>query len=145
MKRHTSLAPLSRQHHHALLLAQLLKTAAPDYKGMPNTPAGKAAYAVEFYKSDLLPHFAAEEAVFEKIMHLDNGLQVMLKEIVAEHAILRHLFEGMVANARDVAYQNEVGMLLEKHIRREERELFPLIERIADEATLASLATILHH
>ena len=36
---------------------------------------------------------------------------------------------------------NELGWLLEKHIRKEERELFPEIERILTEGELSELKT----
>ena len=35
MKRHKALIPLSHDHHLLLLLAQLIKKNAPDYKGLP--------------------------------------------------------------------------------------------------------------
>ena len=67
MKRHESLAPLSREHHAALLLAQLLKKNAAAYKGMPADTPGKILYAAEFYSSHLIAHFDDEEKVFEKL------------------------------------------------------------------------------
>jgi hypothetical protein len=55
MKRHLSLQPLSREHHEALLLAQLLKKNAPAYKGLPLNEHEKIAYAVTFLKR-ILPN-----------------------------------------------------------------------------------------
>ncbi len=144
MKRHPSLIPLSRQHHGALLLAQMLKMTAPDYKGMPADAAGKTSYAQEFYVTHLLPHFAAEETVFEKIKDIDSGLDKHLEEIIEEHHSLRLLFEGLAQHAEDISYQDLIGQALEKHIRREDRELFPMIERLVDEDMMASLAEILN-
>ena len=145
MKRHPSLIPLSRQHHGALLLAQMLKMAAPDYKGMPTDAAGKTSYALEFYTTHLLPHFAAEETVFEKIKNVDSGLDKYLEEIIEEHHLLRRLFEGLAQRAEDTSYQDVIGQALEKHIRREDRELFPMIERLVAEDTMAAIAEILNH
>jgi len=34
MKRHEALAPFSREHHGALILAQVMKKGAPAYKGI---------------------------------------------------------------------------------------------------------------
>ncbi len=145
MKRHPSLIPLSRQHHGALLLAQLLKMAAPDYKGMPADAEGKTRYALEFYNTDLLPHFAAEESVFEKIKNVDSVLDKHLQEVIEEHHLLRSLFEGLAGHAADTNYQDVIGQALEKHVRREDRELFPMIERLVDEAMMDSIAEILNH
>ena len=145
MKRHPSLIPLSRQHHGALLLAQMLKMTAPDYKGMPADAAGKTSYAQEFYITHLLPHFAAEETVFEKIKNVDSVLDKHLEEVIEEHHSLRLLFEGLVQHSEDTNYQDLIGQALEKHIRREDRELFPMIERLVDEDMMASIADILNH
>jgi hypothetical protein len=35
MKRHEALIPLSRDHHGTLILARLLRSDAPPYKGLP--------------------------------------------------------------------------------------------------------------
>ena len=50
MKRHESLAPLSREHHEGLILAQLLKKGAPAYRGLPTDLAGKLSYAREMFE-----------------------------------------------------------------------------------------------
>lgn len=41
MERDESLAPLSREHHTTLLLAQLLRLEDPKYKGMPTATVHK--------------------------------------------------------------------------------------------------------
>ena len=41
MKRHPTLAHLSREHQGALILAKLLQEDAPDYKGLPTDKNGK--------------------------------------------------------------------------------------------------------
>ena len=53
MKRHEALAPLSRDHHEALILSQLLKKDSPAYKGLPVTVEGKVNYAVGFFEKNL--------------------------------------------------------------------------------------------
>ncbi|MEO7264876.1 MAG: hypothetical protein ABIW38_08185, partial [Ferruginibacter sp.] len=63
MKRHPSLISLSREHHGALILARLLQKNAPAYKGLPSDSNGKAVYALQFYKDELIQHFLQEEKV----------------------------------------------------------------------------------
>lgn len=145
MKRHESLAPLSREHHAALLLAQLLKKNAPAYKGMPTDTEGKILYAAEFYSSHLIAHFADEEKVFEQLKGKTAPLDDAIKEIIAEHVLLRKLFEEISNQEDPITYNDILGHSLEKHIRKEERVLFPLIEKEADEAMLASIAQLLNH
>ncbi len=145
MKRHESLAPLSREHHAALLLAQLLKKNAPAYKGMPTDTEGKILYAAQFYSSHLIAHFNDEEKVFEKLKGKTAPLDDAIKKITAEHVMLRKLFEGISNQQDPINYNDTLGHSLEKHIRKEERELFPMIEQSADENTLASIAQLLQH
>ena len=57
IKRHKALQPLSRDHHQGLILAQILKKGAPQYKGMPSTIEGKKEYAIAFSESELKQHF----------------------------------------------------------------------------------------
>ena len=145
MKRHPSLAPLSRQHHPALILSQLLKKNAPAYKGMPTDTEGKMLYATRFYHSDLVPHFADEEKVFEKLNNISPMLDTAIKEIVEEHILLHKLFKGIPGQPDAVTYLDVLGHTLEKHIRKEDRELFPLIEQLVDEATMISIEHLLNH
>ncbi len=77
MKRHEALIPLSREHHGALLLAQVLKSDVPDYKGMPTLPAEKAAYALETFTNTLQPHFKKEELLMQKVMGRNDDLDFL--------------------------------------------------------------------
>ena len=92
MKRHESLAPLSREHHGALILAQLIKRNAPEYKGLPTTIIEKAAYAIQFYKTDLTKHFKKEELMLKKVRAIHPLVTTLADEIVAEHKMLKELF-----------------------------------------------------
>lgn len=146
MKRHDSLAILSRQHHGALILAQLLKKGAPAYKGMPNDTEGKITYASQFYETELLPHFAAEEKVFDTIKGISPELDNAIIEIEEEHALLRKLFgEINEPQAEATQYMDVVGNTLDQHIRKEERQLFPLIESTAGEDKMQEILKLLTH
>ena len=140
MKRHSSLAILSREHHGALILAQLLKRSAPLYKGLPADTAGKAEYAYRFYQYELADHFAAEEqAVLNKVKGIAAPLDALADEIIADHVWLRAMFES-IKKAKDLTtHLDELGNALEKHIRKEERELFPLIEASCPESILIEM------
>jgi iron-sulfur cluster repair protein YtfE (RIC family) len=129
MKRHASLAPLSREHHGALILAQLLKNSSTVYRGLPSDPAGKANYAISFYQEELVKHFKEEEKiVIGKIGGIDASLDALAGEIIAEHKELGKLF-GSIKEADDLpAHLEKIGHVLEQHIRKEERVFFPLIE-----------------
>ena len=139
MKRHESLAPLSREHHAALILAQLLKKDAPVYKGLPTDVEGKLDYAVNFYTTDLILHFTKEEALLEKVKHIDPAIAKLTMEILAEHADLTTRFLSLQTATDKETALDELGHLLQSHIRKEERVLFPLIQDQCSEALLAQL------
>ena len=145
MKRHASLAILSRQHHAALILCQLLKSGAPEYKGLPTDTVGKMVYASQFYTTDLMPHFEAEEKVFATVKGLAANLDELLNEIVPEHSLLRAKFSAIHGHADLGPYLDELGKTLEQHIRKEERQLFPLIEETAGEKRMKDILALLTH
>jgi tellurite resistance-related uncharacterized protein len=116
MKRATGLVSLSRDHHRALVLARALRR--------PDAPA--PADVVE----ELEPHFAVEEAeLVPRAIERGGALAELGARLLAEHAALR----AETDPAR-------LGDLLEAHVRFEERELFPALERELGAELLARLA-----
>ncbi len=143
MKRHESLAPLSREHHGALILAQLIKRNAPVYKGLPTTILDKTAYAVHFFKTELKKHFKKEEAMLKKVKAADPAISKLADEIVAEHKLLAGLFLSLKDAYDPEAILNEIGNELDAHIRKEERVLFPLLQKVCPEELLQQLQQLL--
>ena len=144
MKRHAALAPLSREHHEALILCQLLKKNAPNYKGLPSDTKGKMEYATSFYKDHLRVHFSDEEKVFKQLKDISQDLDKQLDEIIVEHHQLHILFNNIPSTQAE-DHLDIIGVSLEKHVRKEERVLFPLIEQQVDEETLRTIAQFLSH
>jgi hemerythrin-like domain-containing protein len=139
MKRHPSLAHLSRDHHGALILAKLLQKDAPAYKGLPTDTAGKAAYAINFYKNELIKHFDAEEKALSMVKGINANLDAQVQTIFDEHQQLHQSFKNMVPATAMPDELDETGKALEKHVRKEERELFPLIESSCTEVQLLAI------
>jgi len=142
MKRHPSLAHLSREHHPALLLAQLLKNDAPAYKGMPVEPAAKAAYALNLFLTDLKDHFKKEERLLQRVKDFNNNIERLAGEIIEEHRELTDDFLTLQSAKNLVNSLDDLGRKLEQHIRKEERVLFPLIEQYCPEAVLAEIEAL---
>ena len=140
MKRHPVLVPLSREHHDSLILAQLLKKDAPAYKGLPTDPSTKSVYALHKFNSVLKDHFAKEEAMLEKANHFHAEIQGLARDIIREHNVLAKLFLQLDQSSDLIGAMDTLGHLLEEHIRKEERILFPLIQKYVPEETLMTIA-----
>jgi hemerythrin-like domain-containing protein len=121
MKRSDALAPLSRDHHQALFVAMKLKR-AEDLE--------PREVALDLFDSVEREHFAIEERVLLPtwLAKAPDERSEMAKRVVDEHAALR----SAAARIRDadvtIADLRELGIILERHVRYEERELFPAIE-----------------
>jgi hypothetical protein len=120
MKRDPRLQRLSREHHHALVLARRA------VRGELSLEQAHRAFAEE-----LAPHFAIEE------QHLLPALANTGETALADRTRREH-DEMRAALARgDLA---ELGRLLTAHVRFEERELFPACERLIPEHLLLGAA-----
>jgi hemerythrin-like domain-containing protein len=139
MKRHPSLAHLSRDHHGALILARLLQKNAPAYKGLPTDVVGKGAYANKFYTEELVKHFSREEKALQLVKEINEPLDKMLQIILKEHVELHAAFHAIINHNDLPTHLDELGKALETHVRKEERELFPLIEESCNEELLAAI------
>lgn len=137
MKRHPALISLSQDHHQGLLLAQLLKKNAPEYKGLPADRLGKMKYAIEVYKNELDQHFKEEEEiVFPYLKNKDKDIDELVCEILSEHDILKSSILSLKDDDNLIDQMDKIGHLLEAHIRKEERVLFEKIPQVLSEDEL---------
>ena len=133
--RHPSLVPLSQDHHHGLALAlRCRKQALGQLK--PMGAAGlreRAKELVEFFNANLVAHFRAEEEIlFPLLRRLVPGSAVLVDELLGQHEQLRQAVPKLEAESGLAKLIFDLGDLLERHIRKEERELFPLFEAHID-------------
>ena len=133
MKRHPALIPLSREHHGALILARLLQKDAPVYKGLPTDIQGKAEYAFKFYQEELVKHFEDEERVLKLVTGVESNLDLMIETIYSEHQELHKLFQSIDNHPDLISHLDQIGKTLETHVRKEERELFPLMQETCND------------
>lgn len=131
-KRHKALQPLSREHHHGLLLSWKIRNGFS--KNIE--PERIKTYADWFFKNHLLPHFEMEETHIFTILNENNEL---IKRALADHRRLKRLFTEGNDDAKDLSKIEEE---LDKHIRFEERILFPEIQKAATEEQLALIDEI---
>lgn len=129
IKRHESLVPFSREHHHSLLLSWKIR------QGLSNgTPIKRIKkYADWFFKEQIEPHFVNEEKYMYPILGNDHKL---VKKALSEHRRLTRLFNQSEDLERAL---HNIEEELDRHIRFEERELFMLIQEKATEEELKKI------
>ncbi len=172
MKRHPSLAALSRDHHHALVLAQALKPGAPERltKSLPAAPSARLEHVRNRFTRELEPHFLAEENVLLPPCRAHGGvLAEQAARIAHDHQTLRALLglgagdatapedalakaasamgPGDATGAADAAILDRLerfASLLDDHVRFEDRVWFPTLERDLDELEALGSALGVH-
>lgn len=131
MKRNNNLKELSRDHHHGLLLGWKIK------QGLKNqTPPQEIfKYVLYFAKQALVPHFQQEEAYILSCLSKNDEYRIKVER---EHLNVLELIHVMNNDATDQCLLELAGQL-EKHIRFEERELFPYLEKKLSENELSTI------
>jgi len=139
MKRAAALQPLSRDHHKALFVAQILRRATVD-----TAPQACEAF-LEFWQAHGRHHFRCEEEILLPAYagHGDPDHPLVVNVLV-DHLVIRQRAGQLERDhlAKPELLQ-QLGTLLSNHVRLEERELFPLIEETLPEAELEVLAATL--
>jgi hemerythrin-like domain-containing protein len=139
MRRSRALKPLSSEHHQALLVAFQLKKGLSGHAesaGAPKDLPGLLQLARRFEEQLFRTHARAEEELLGRYLP-----EADMARLRSEHAEMTRLID-LARTARPNDLRNHLGAfadLLERHVRWEERELFPYAEGHVDEATLAQI------
>jgi iron-sulfur cluster repair protein YtfE (RIC family) len=128
IKRSKELVPLSKDHHDALLLCWKIR------QGLKNKIVTEriAAYVLCFFENDLMSHFCQEE---ELVFNLLPARDTMKLEALKQHDALNRIYmslKNQTGTKSEEELLHQFEQELNDHIRFEERELFPYIEKNAD-------------
>lgn len=138
-KRHKSLVLLARDHHEGLLLALRLQQGKKALLRLwSHNPRWQASYVAEFYDKHLRRHFEAEEKVLFPLASTIAACHHLVTELILEHRTMEECvnrFRDPAANALEESLCS-FGALLEEHIRKEDRVLFPAFEEHASKEML---------
>lgn len=138
MKRHDALAALSRDHHHALVIARRLKRATQ------STADGARDAFLDYWHVDGERHFRQEEDILlPSYAAFADPDQPVVARVLLDHRRIRRLAHEAAQGSPGIDVLHALGQQLGDHVRREERELFPLIERALPEPELARLVQLL--
>lgn len=137
MKRNKNLVELSRDHHHGLLLGWKVR------QGLKLKASEKliAEYVQYFTNAALVQHFKEEEVVLLKYL---PDQDIYKQRTLQEHREFLSRV-GSLDDPDKVSSANllETADLLDRHIRFEERELFPYLEQALNESELAEVGAAL--
>jgi iron-sulfur cluster repair protein YtfE (RIC family) len=142
MPRHTTLIPLSRDHHEALLIALRLKKGGPasPHDRLWSTELAKQKHSLLlFYERELLPHFTIEEEILFPAALTVPEVHETIKNLLAQHQKMREAMHGISQTNDEAQLKKELadfGLMLESHIRIEERELFPKLEEAVNQGKI---------
>ena len=147
MKRANQLQPLSRQHHLGLNIARHAKECPDDH-----TAITKHWSALTAYLSDMHEHFHIEDTLIANALlpykETQSEIASVLETLEKQHQSLYEFMakvktsiktKGSKDNEVTVVEVKELGTLLYDHIRFEERELFPIVERYLTEEELDAI------
>ena len=147
MKRHPSLHPLSQHHHFALVRALEMRRAAEAPAEKRNAAVERQADKfIEFWHKTGNVHFREEEEVllpaYARCTRLDQDAGIM--RLLADHAEIRAAVKDFERRrAKMLAIEAEamarLAKLLHDHVRFEENEVFPRIERALGEENLNAM------
>ena len=137
-RRADSLIPLSREHQYALLLCLRIHRGLSEHRADSKWQQVKAGNAIRFFEGDLVTHFHAEEEFLFPAMSELPGAARITQELLKEHRRIELLIDRLrqVDDHALAATLEEFADTLEAHIRKEERELFPIYEQHAAPETL---------
>jgi len=141
------LHPLSQHHHFALIQALEMRRAAESPVNMRAVAVEKqAAKFIRFWRKAGHVHFREEEEVllpaYARHVRLDQDAEVI--RMLADHAEIRaavldieqRLEAKTPIQAGEIA---RLGKLLHDHVRLEENEIFPRIEKALGEEHLCTM------
>lgn len=144
MQRVNQLQPLSRQHHLGLNLSRHAKECmdAP-------TEIAKHWHSLTAYIDDMQYHFQIEDSLIANALEPYRASQAevasVLNTLDKQHKSLHKLMNEVqtsqksVSNSITVKQVRELGALLYDHIRFEERELYPTVEKYLTEDELDAI------
>lgn len=97
----------------------------------------------DFFAQQGRRHFEIEEELLLPAGHPDERWADMSARVLREHELVRGMAErllgGSLTPPERVEVANELGVLLQEHVRFEERELFELLEELLESPRLSEL------
>jgi hemerythrin-like domain-containing protein len=140
MKRDKNLETLSWEHHDGLVVAFRLQQGIK--KGIQVALLSK--YILYVWEHALQHHFWQEEQTLNEYLDSYPEGKLFVKQMMEEHHSFRVLIEQLREDGSNNKSIGEFATRLTRHIRFEERKLFPFIQKVASVDQLAAIGSFLH-
>ena len=137
MKRNSNIVPLSRDHHRALLFCWKIR------RGLEKaaSPERLRPYVLYFWNDHLEKHFQEEESLLFREVE-----DPQCRQAIAEHQQIEDLIASVrEGDSSNSANYSQLADLVEKHVRFEERQLFPFLEKAIPEDRLSEIGAQLEN
>jgi len=91
-------------------------------------------------------HFREEEEILLPVYSEHASIeQEEIIEMLLEHVRIRSLINRIISSEEiEIEVMHQLGDILETHVRKEERIIFPMIEKALPEEVLKEMAPYLH-
>jgi hemerythrin-like domain-containing protein len=135
MKRLPELQKISMEHHQGLVFARKVKRAAAS--GDEDRITDMWVKVEASYETELKTHFQIEELYIASVLE-QHGETKLVQQLNEEHTAIRQIF--VPGSGRTSADLNNFGVLLEQHIRFEEREFLETAQKYMNPDELQAVA-----
>ncbi|MGH2647526.1 MAG: hemerythrin domain-containing protein [Ginsengibacter sp.] len=137
IRRNENIVKLSKEHHFSLLFCWKIR------QGIKmKIPAARIIKYVEYFKTNFLrPHFKQEETILFAALK-----DKPVKKAIKQHKEINNLVAKLLKNidASQIEQLEKLADLVDDHVRYEERQLFPHIEKTLKPAQLEAIGEQLH-
>jgi iron-sulfur cluster repair protein YtfE (RIC family) len=141
MKRHASLIPLTHDHHYALAQVRKLKSAA---RRTDDDRRSAAKLFLEFFHADTIQHFREEEELVFPLAVEAAEVRGTLERVMMHHLHIHALVHQLHMESEEGDPTSEtlarLAATLERHVRFEEKVVFPMIETIVGGSSLDAIS-----
>ena len=132
IKRNENIARLSRDHHASLMFCWKLRQGDRQQVALDRMKK----YVDYFFHEHLRPHFHEEETILFAGLHVDEKVRKAMNDHV-EITDLANNITGASATDRQIIMQ--LADVVDKHVRYEERILFPYLEQLLSNEQLEAI------
>lgn len=131
IKRSEHIVQLSKEHHFSLLFCWKIRNGLKKEVEISRI----INYVNYFWKEHLLPHFEEEDVFFSNVDDL------FVKRAYDEHHEINETVRLLNLSSKEEAFSLalKIANLVDDHVRFEERELFPHLEKAIDEPKLMEI------